>query len=230
MTVSLYNYETVNKRINQQMHGFGLQSFAAVAASLSIERRKEMEPARKTQRMINGVNTDQLFSTIDLIKENPDIAKFKFRATNKWIAGTHCRGRVKDFYGALEEDNSRPPVDYDMDEPPILLGNNEGRNPVEYLLVALSGCLTTSLVAHASAKGIEIRGVESRYEGDIDLRGFLGLSEKVPVGYQEIRVHFKIDAEVSDEKKEELIRMAQKYSPVYNTITKSAPVSVRLEK
>jgi len=212
------------------MHGFGLQSFAAVAASLSIERRKKMEPARKTQRMINGVNTDQLFSTIDLIKENPDIAKFKFRATNKWIAGTHCRGRVKDFYGALEEDNSRPPVDYDMDEPPILLGNNEGRNPVEYLLVALSGCLTTSLVAHASAKGIEIRGVESRYEGDIDLRGFLGLSEKVPVGYQEIRVHFKIDAEVSDEKKEELIRMAQKYSPVYNTITKSAPVSVRLEK
>jgi uncharacterized OsmC-like protein len=117
-----------------------------------------------------------------------------------------------------------------MDEPPVLLGNNEGRNPVEYLLVALSGCITTSIVAHASAKGIEIKSVESRYEGDIDLRGFLGLSEDVPVGYQEIRVFFKIDADVSDEQKEEMVRMGQKYSPVYNTITKSAPVSVHLDK
>jgi len=117
-----------------------------------------------------------------------------------------------------------------MDEPPVLLGNNEGRNPVEYLLVALSGCITTSIVAHASAKGIEIKSVESRYEGDIDLRGFLGLSEDVPVGYQEIRVFFKIDADVSDEQKEEMVRMGQKYSPVYNTITRSAPVSVHLDK
>jgi uncharacterized OsmC-like protein len=117
-----------------------------------------------------------------------------------------------------------------MDEPPVLLGNNEGRNPVEYLLVALSGCLTTSLVAHSSAKGIKIRSVESRYEGDIDLQGFLGLSDNVPVGYREIRVHFKIDADVSDEQKKEMVRMAKKYSPVFNTIAKSAPVSVHLEK
>jgi uncharacterized OsmC-like protein len=178
---------------------------------------------------INGVNVKELFSTIDAIKGNPDIAKFKFRATNKWIQGTHCRATIKDFYGALKEDDSRPPVDYDMDEPPVLLGNNEGRNPVEYLLVALSGCLTTSLIAYASAKGIEVKGVQSRYEGDIDLRGFLGISEDVPVGYQNIRVYFKIDADVSDEQKEELIRTAQKYSPVFNTITKSAPVSVHLE-
>jgi uncharacterized OsmC-like protein len=189
-----------------------------------------MEATKEKTQLVNGVNTEQLFSTIDLIKENPDIAKFKFRATNKWINGTHCRGTIKDFYGALKEDDSRPSVDYDMDEPPVLLGNNEGRNPVEYLLVALSGCITTSLVAHASAKGIIINNVESRYEGDIDLRGFLGLSEDVPVGYQEIRVFFKIDADVSDEQKEEMVRMGQKYSPVYNTITKSAPVSVHLDK
>ena len=189
-----------------------------------------MQETKEKKQLVNGVNTKQLFDTIDLIKENPDIAKFKFRATNKWINGTHCRGTVKDFYGALKEDDSRQAVDYDMDEPPVLLGNNDGRNPVEYLLIALSGCITTSIVAHASAKGIEIKGVESRYEGDIDLRGFLGLSEDVPVGYQEIRVFFKIDADVSDEQKEEMVRMGQKYSPVYNTITKSAPVSVHLDK
>lgn len=181
-------------------------------------------------KTVNGINVTELFNTIEAIKGRPDIAKFKFRATNKWINGTHCRATVKDFYGALKEDDSRPPIDYDMDEPPVLLGNNEGRNPVEYLLVALSGCLTTSLVAHASAKGITIKGVQSRYEGDIDLRGFLGLSEDVPVGYQNIRVYFKIDADVSDEQKEDMIRMAQKYSPVFNTITKSAPVSVHLDK
>jgi len=189
-----------------------------------------MEAAQQKTGLLNGVNVDQLFNTIDLIKEKPEVAKFRFRATNKWINGTHCRGTIKDFYGALEEDDSRPAMDYDMDEPPVLLGNNEGRNPVEYLLVALSGCLTTSLVAHASARGIEINGVESRYEGDIDLRGFLGISDDVPVGYQGIRVFFKIDADVSVDKKEELVRMAQKYSPVFNTITKSAPVSVHLDQ
>ena len=182
------------------------------------------------ENQINGVNVGELMKTIDAVKAKPDIAKFKFRATNNWVSGTHCRGTIKGFYGALQEDDSRPPVSYDMDEPPVLLGNNEGRNPVEYLLVALSGCLTTSLVAHASAKGIRINAVESRYEGDIDLRGFLGISEDVPVGYREIRVFFKIDADVSDEQKEEMVRMAQKYSPVFNTITKSAPVSVKLDK
>jgi uncharacterized OsmC-like protein len=165
-----------------------------------------------------------------LIKEKPEIAKFKFRARNRWLEGTHNRGFVKDFYGAGKEDDSREEVAFEIDEPPILLGNNEGSNPVEYLLVALSGCLTTSMVAHASAKGIELKGVSSRYEGDIDLRGFLGISEDVPVGYQEIRVYFKINAGISEKKKEELVKIAQKYSPVFNTITKSAPVNVRLDK
>jgi len=185
---------------------------------------------KKGEKWVNGLNVDSLYKTIDLIKEKPEIAKFKFRATNKWVNGTHNRATVKDFYGALQEDDSREAAVYELDEPPILLGNNEGSNPVEYLLVALSGCLTTSMIAHASAKGIEIRGVASRYEGDIDLRGFLGISEDVPVGYQSIRVYFKIDADVSDEQKEELVRMAQKYSPVFNTITKSASVSAHLDK
>jgi uncharacterized OsmC-like protein len=189
-----------------------------------------MTSAQEKGKMVNGINTEQLFQTVDLIKEKPDVAKFKFRAKNEWVNGTHCRATVKDFYGALKEDDSRKTVVFDMDEPPVLLGNSEGTNPVEYLLIALSGCLTTSLVAHGSAKGFRINGVKSRYEGDIDLRGFLGISKDVPVGYQEIRVYFTVDADITDEQKEELVRMAQEHSPVFNTITKSAPVSVRLEK
>jgi uncharacterized OsmC-like protein len=184
----------------------------------------------KQEKKVNGVNVDQLFSTIEQIKGNPEIAKFKFRAINTWVDGTHCRATVKEFYGALKEDASREPLVFEIDEPPVLCGQNLGANPVEYLLVALSGCLTTSLVAHSAAKGIEVKKVESRYEGDLDLRGFLGISEDVPVAYQEIRVYFKIDADLSEDEKEELIRMAQKYSPVFNSITKPISVSVELDK
>jgi uncharacterized OsmC-like protein len=182
------------------------------------------------KKEVNGVNVEQLFSTIELIKKQPEVARFKFRAANQWINGTHSRATVRDFFGAGQEDVSRQPTVFDLDEPPVLLGHNLGTNPVEYLLVALSGCLTTSLIAHASAKGIEIRGVESRYEGDIDLRGFLGLSPEVKVGYEQIRVYFKIDADVSEAQKEELVRMAQKYSPVFNTIANPTAVSVHLER
>jgi uncharacterized OsmC-like protein len=190
-----------------------------------------MEDIKMTQeKNVNGINVEQLLSTIEQIKEKPEIAQFKFRASNKWIDGTNNRATISDFYGAGQEDTSRAPMNFEIDEPPVLCGRNLGANPVEYLLVALSGCLTTSLVAHSAARGIEIRKVESRYEGDLDLRGFLGISEDVPVGYENIRVYFKIEADISEDKKEELIKMAQKYSPVFNTIAKPIPVSVQLDK
>ena len=182
------------------------------------------------KKAVNGVNVEQLFDTIEAIKKKPEIARFKFRATNKWIGGTHNRATVKDFFGAGQEDASREPMVFDLDEPPVLCGKNLGANPVEYLLVALSGCLTTSLVAHAAVKGIAVNKVESRYEGDLDLRGFLGLAPDVKVGYEQIRVYIKIDADISPEQKEELVRMARKYSPVFNTIANPTAVSVQLER
>lgn len=184
--------------------------------------------AEKT--MLNGINVTQLTETIEAIRRNPDIAKFKFRATNQWVEGTHNRATVKDFFGALKEDTSRKPILFEIDEPPVLLGNNVGPNPVEYVLVGLSGCLTTSLIAHAAARGIEIRGLSTRLEGDLDLRGFLGISEDVKVGYERIRVYFRIDADIPDAKKKELIAMAAKYSPVYNTVANPVPVEVLLDE
>jgi hypothetical protein len=113
-----------------------------------------MKSVKQESKTINGVNLTMLFETIDMIKDNPEISSFRFRATNTWQDGTHNRARVKDFYGALQEDDSRAPMSFEIDEPPVLLGNNQGANPVEYLLVGLSGCLTTSMVAHAAARGI----------------------------------------------------------------------------
>jgi len=181
-------------------------------------------------KLVNGVNVKELFSTIDAIKGNPDIAKFRFRATNKWINGTHCRATIKDFYGALKEDDSR--LRWSMTWMNLQFSSETMMAEIlsSIFLSPSPAASPQALSLMASAKGIEINGVESRYEGDIDLRGFLGISEDVPVGYQNIRVYFKIDADISEEQKEELIRMAQKYSPVFNTITKSAPVSVHLDK
>ena len=112
----------------------------------------------------------------------------------------------------------------------MLLGEDKGPNPVEYALTALAACVTTSIVYHAAAKGIKLNAVESRLEGDIDLRGFLGLSEDVPRGYKEIRMYFKIDADVPDEKLQEIVQLGSSYSPVFDTITRAVPVSVQLEK
>ncbi|RJP64815.1 MAG: OsmC family peroxiredoxin [Candidatus Abyssobacteria bacterium SURF_17] len=189
-----------------------------------------MKTTIEKKKIVNGVNVSELFSTIDAIKETPDIAKSKFRAHNKWVKGGHNRTKIKDFFGAKEERSHKKTFELDADEPPLLLGEDIGPNPVEYVLTGLAACMTTGLVYHAAAKGIDIRKVESRLEGDIDLRGFLGISPDVPVGYENIRVYFKIDADISDEEKEELIKMAQKYSPVFNTVFNATPVSVKLDK
>jgi len=191
----------------------------------------EQQASKKiSEKTMNGVEVERLFETIDAVKENPAIASFKFRADNRWINGGHNHTSIKGFYGALEEHPHEKPFELDADEPQLLLGEDKGPNPVEYVLKGLAGCLTSTLVYHAAARGIEIKGVESRLEGDLDLRGFLGLSDDVPVGYQNIRVYFKINADVSEEKKKELIQMAQKYSPVFNTVSNRTPVSVQLDR
>ena len=182
-------------------------------------------------RTVNGIAVDSLFDTINAIKKDSEIANFNFRISNKWINGAHNHTTIKDFYGAKETHNHKTTFELDADEPPLLLGEGKGPNPVEHFLNALAACVTTSLIFHAAAKGIEVHGVESRLDGDLDLRGFLGISKEVPVGYQKIRVSFKIDADISDKKKEELIEMGKKYSPVYNTIfANQTAVSVGLDK
>ena len=180
---------------------------------------------------VNGVDVDRLFGTIDAIKETPNLADFKFRARNRWIKGDHNRSTIKEFYGAGGEDSTRvEPFILNAGEAPVLLGRDNAPNPVEYLLHALAACVTTSMVYHAAAKGIEVEEVESRLEGDIDLHGFLGLDETVPKGYKNIRIKFKIKADVPDEVLQELIETGQEFSPVYNSVTRGVPVDVTVER
>ena len=182
----------------------------------------------QTQTIVNGVNVSQLFETIDNIKENKKIAKFNFRAKNKWIGGTENQTTVSDFYGACKTHTRETPHVFVKDEPSILLGNDKGANPVEYLLAGLAGCITTSLVAYASAKGVKIDSIESTLEGDIDLQGLFQLDDVNP-GYEGINISFKIESDASEETLQELIELAKKVSPVANTISRPTPINVRLD-
>ncbi|MGF1584126.1 MAG: OsmC family protein [Bacteroidales bacterium] len=177
---------------------------------------------------VNGFRPEEITGTINALLDNPELAKFKFRAKNKWVTGGHNQATIKSFYGVGMEDTSRDKAwVLDNGEPPVLLGNNEGANPVEYLLSALSGCMTTTMALHAAARGIEVESIESSYEGDLNVMGFLGLDDSVRNGYQEIRVTFNIKGSLSEEQKQEMIMFARK-SPVYDVVTNGTKVDISL--
>jgi uncharacterized OsmC-like protein len=178
----------------------------------------------KEQKILNGVNVEAVENTVNAIKEKPDIAKFKFRLHNKWINGGHNHSTISNFYGANQENSHLRTFELDADEPPILAGEDLGANPVEHLLNALSACLTTTLIYHAAIRDIKIDELESNLEGDIDLRGFLGLSKEARKGYENIRVNFKVK---TDEKNIEKLKALSKLSPVTSHGTK---VDVQIEK
>jgi uncharacterized OsmC-like protein len=179
-----------------------------------------------TPKSVNGVNVTALFDTIDVVKKSPQLATFQFRATNEWLGGGHNRSKIQSFFGCGAEDSTRSaPFVLDNDEPPVLLGADNGANPVEYVLHALAGCLTTTLVYHAAARGIEIGAVQSELEGDLDLRGFLGISKDVRRGYRCVRVRMKVRSDASPS----LLRELAQYSPVYDIVSNSLPVTVTVD-
>jgi uncharacterized OsmC-like protein len=186
------------------------------------------EQQAKEQKFVNGVNITELFETIDAIGEKSEIAKFNFRAKNKWINGANNRTTINEFDGACETHRRETPFVFEKDEPPVLLGKDIGANPVEYALAALAGCITTGLVYHAAAKGIELEEVESTYEGDLDLRGFLGMTDEVRNGYESINITFKIKSGAPREQLEELVQIARQRSPVFDIVSNPVPVKVKL--
>ena len=175
---------------------------------------------------INGIHMETLQGTVHAIEQEPELGQCKFRARNRWLGGNHNCTTITGFYGARQEFTHKQPFELHADEPPILAGGDAGANPVEHLLNALAGCVTTSMVAHAAVRGIHIEELESELEGDIDLRGFLGLSRDVPKGFTEIRVRFKVRADVDNL---ERLKRLTAFSPVFNTITQGANVAINVE-
>jgi len=176
---------------------------------------------------INGLDVEAAMKTIAAIKADTSLAKFQFRARNTWVGGGENCSSIKDFYGAGREDDSRSaPFEFTNGEPPVLLGKNEGANPVEFLLHALAGCVTTTFVLHAMARGIVINTLSTELEGDLDLQGLLGLDDSVSPGYEQIRIRMHVEAACPDKELDDLIAYAQKHSPVCNTVCHPVPVIV----
>ena len=176
---------------------------------------------------MNGLDVQAAMDTIGAIKADPGLARFQFRARNTWVNGGENRSVIRDFYGAGREDDSRAMAfEFTNGEPPVLLGDNEGANPVEFLLHALAGCVTTTLVLHATARDIRIRELSTQLEGGLDLQGLLGLDDSVSPGYEQIRIKMNVEADCSDEELDDLLAYTQQHSPVCNTVCRPVPVMI----
>jgi uncharacterized OsmC-like protein len=175
--------------------------------------------------IVNGVDVAALSETLDAIRQEPKLGAFQFRAGNTWLGGGLNRSTIGSFYGAGQEQMREKPFSFGADEPPVLLGGDKAANPVEFVLHALAACLTTSLVYHAAARGIAIKTVSSELEGDIDVRGFMGLAADVRKGYHHVRVKMRVQ---SDAPAEQLAELA-KFSPVYDIVSNSLPIEVTVE-
>ena len=176
----------------------------------------------------NGVDTATLFATLDAVKGNNEIAKFKFRASNKWISGTHSQGTIHGFYGAMQEMEHNSVHIFDADHPAVLVGTDTGPTPTEYVLHALAACLTAGIANIAAARKINLTEVESVVEGDIDLLGILGLGEGVRNGFQGIKVSFKLKGDDAD-KLRQVVEQSRARSAVYDIVTNGVPVEIEVE-
>jgi len=176
----------------------------------------------------NGVDTATLFATLDAVRATPQIGTFQFRATNRWISGTHNQSTLHGFYGAMQEMEHQQPFVFDADHPAVLVGADHGPTPVEFLLHALAACLTAGIANIAAARGVNLESVESSVEGDIDLNGILGLSDDVRNGYEQIRISFKLRGD-DPEKLAKIVEQSRKRSAVFDVLTNGVPVAISVD-
>jgi uncharacterized OsmC-like protein len=179
---------------------------------------------------MNGVNTPTLLATINVVAAQPELAKFQFRAENQWLGGTHSMSRMHGFAGAGGEQQHIAAHEAHGDHPTVLVGADAGPTPVEWLLHALATCLTAGIGNIAAARGIKLNSVTSKVEGDIDLRGLLGISKEVRNGYQDIRIAFEIDGDATDEDLDRLLMQSMARSAVFDVLTNGVAVSVTRKK
>ena len=187
--------------------------------STTLTEKKMPEPR-------NGVDTPTLLATINAVGAQPELAQFRFRAVNRWQQGTHSRTRIQSFYGAGGEQMHEREFIYGADHPTVLVGRDQAPTPVEFLLHALASCLTAGIGNIAAARGVTLHEVESTIEGDIDLQGILGLSDRVRNGYRSIRATFTIKGDAPAEKLAQIVEQSRKRSAVYDVLTNGVPVEL----
>ena len=176
----------------------------------------------------NGVNVDALLAAREALKNAPEAAKFRWRASCKWQNGTHSETKIQGFHGLGQEQKHRTEFSFDADHPEIFASEDLGATPVEYVLVGLASCLTAGVAAVAQNRGIQLRSVEAKLEGSMDIQGILGIDSDVRNGYDDIKVTFHIDADAPKKDIEAIVAQSQKRSAVYDIITNPTSVSVEV--
>jgi uncharacterized OsmC-like protein len=174
----------------------------------------------------NGIDTATLFANVDAIREHPEAAVTQFRATNRWVSGTHSQSRI-DNYFAVGAEHTRPQAFLiDADHPEPFVGTDKGPNPIELVLAALASCITAGIGSVAAARKIDLTSVESTVVGDTDLRGVLGLDPNVRNGLSTIRLTVRIDGDASPEQLRKVVDQARDRSAVYDMLTNGVPVDI----
>jgi uncharacterized OsmC-like protein len=176
----------------------------------------------------NGVNVDALLAAREVLKGAPQAAKFKWRASCKWQNGTHTVSKVQGFHGLGEEQKHKTEFSFEADHPEIFASEDLGATPVEMVLVGLASCLTAGVAAVAQNRGVQLRSVEAKLEGSMDIQGILGIDRDVRNGYDDIKVTFNIDADASKKDIEAIVAQSQKRSAVYDIITNPTNVTVEV--
>ena len=174
----------------------------------------------------NGVNVEALMGAREALTAAPAAAAFTWRASCQWINGTHARSTVQKFFGLGEEQSHRNEFTYDTDHPEIFASEDKGSTPVELVLVGLAGCLTAGVAAVAQRRGIQLNAVSASLEAGMDIQGILGIDSDVRNGFEGIRVHFRIDADASEDDIRALVAQSQKRSAVFDIVTNPTDVWV----
>lgn len=177
----------------------------------------------------NGVDTPLLLGTIDVVRNQRELGQFQFRATNRWVAGTHSRTRIESFSGAGGEHQHVRELMFDGDHPHVLVGADRGPTPVEFLLHALATCLTAGIANIASTRGVTLTAVESKLEGDIDLSGIFGFENAARNGYQRIRASFTIRGDAPPEKLREIVAQSRARSAVYDVLANGTVIDITVD-
>jgi uncharacterized OsmC-like protein len=187
-------------------------------------------PARKAPPAPrNGVDTPKLFATIGAVASQPTLAQFRFRAQSHWVGGTQSRTTIAGFYGVGAEMQHDAPFQASADHPKVLCGEDNAPAPVEWVLHALAACLTAGIANISAARGVTLHSVECSVEGDIDLQGILGLSDKVRNGFQAIRVNYTVKGDAPEEKLRQIVDQARARSAVFDILTGHVPVTIEVD-
>ena len=187
-----------------------------------------MTMSMPTAKADNGVNVDALLGAREALTAAPEAAQFAWKATCKWVNGTHCRSSVEEFFGLGAGQKHKTEFTFEADHPEVFASEDNGVTPVEYVLVGLGSCLTAGIAAVAQHRNIQLRSVSATIEGSMDLQGILGIDSDVRNGFDGIKVTYTIDADATKDEIRALVAQSQKRSAVFDIVTNPTNVTVEV--